>query len=435
MAASIITPKFRLSLDSISSTTVLEKSTTGAFGITTMPNVYSEAFKAWKDAHAPFKTAIAVYSDAYLAFHAICSSPLVENTTQPMLEGVLAALDSEILGLASDIKQVTSANKTVRLLRNKSTTLVRISILPAELLTRVFELFCYSPEKLGEMNRLARLPWTLACVNTYWRQLTVNNSYLWARLNLVAGRRPDEQARTQLTYARNLPLDVMLDTVKERATFMFSRAPEDLLIEVAPRLRSLTYHADRMTSYSPSDILSHWIRHGTPGTGHRLNLLSYQLLEPDDVRFEIQSNPMSMERIEAFFAPVQYLALHHLYVGWSSALYHGLIELDLNFSSSFIQFPTATEFAAILSASPGLRALKLHGFGLNAQDEQHAVEPIRLDYLQVLFLGEIHRRSLNRLLAMIQPGSIPLYMRFDLQKQSADIWEIIVILPENCSLP
>ncbi|KAG8779805.1 hypothetical protein FRC12_023820 [Ceratobasidium sp. 428] len=396
-----------------------------------MSNVYSEALEAWKTAHAQFKTALKAYSDACSTFCASCSGALVQNTTQSMLEDVLAALESELPGLASDVEQVKSADRAVKLLRNKSTTLVQINILPAELLTRIFESLCYSREILGEMDQLSKSLWALAWVNTYWRQLAFSNSYLWARIHMPTWDKrrgkPHEQAQAQLTYARDLPLDVMLDSTKQRTAFMSHRATEDLFREVAPRLRSLTYHSGRSTSYSPSDVLSGWIQHGTPVVGCCLKLQSYRL-QSGDLRLQIQSVSTPMERIEAFLAPVEYLALRNHCIGWSSALYHRLIELDLSFDPGFVQFFTVTEFAAILSASPCLRSLKLRGLGLRPQDALDAVEPVRLDYLEVLFLGDIHRSSLRLLLPMFQPGSTPLYVRFDLPKRNVDIVHYVQLL-------
>ncbi|KAG8779807.1 hypothetical protein FRC12_023822 [Ceratobasidium sp. 428] len=393
-----------------------------------MSNVYSDALEAWKNAHAQLKTALAVYSDACSTLCSLCSGPLVQNTTKLMLENVLAALDSDIPELvAPDVEQVTSANWSVKLLRNKSTTLVRINTLPAELLTRIFELLCYSHEKLGEVDQLSRSPWALACVSTYWRQLTVSNSYLWARIHMPTWDKrrgkPHEQMRKQLTYARTSPLDAIIDIDEMPVNHIFAQETENLFVESAPRLRSLTYYSPgyRFTSYLPNDFLSYWIQHETPGNGYHMKLLSYSPVTSGDIRLDIQPSLAPMERIEEFLASIQYLALHHHYVEWSSTLYHGLIELDLSFGPSFVQFPTASEFAAILSASPGLRALKLHGFGLQLQDSLDAVEPIRLDYLGTLFLGDIHRRSRKLLLSMFQPGSTPLYMRLNLPKQSVDI--------------
>ncbi|KAG8790712.1 hypothetical protein FRC12_011217 [Ceratobasidium sp. 428] len=401
-----------------------------------MSNVYSEAFEAWQDARVRFKAALKVYSDACSVFRVMCSGPLVQNTTQSMLEGVMVALDNEIPGMASDIEQVRSANWAVNLVRNKSTTLVPINILPAELLTRIFESLCYSREILGEMGQLLRSPWTLAWVNTYWRQLAFSNSYLWARIHMPTWAKlrgqPYKQARTQLTYARNLPLDVMLDSTKEKvaAKIMSHRATEELFCKVVPRLRSLAYDEGDSASYSVKNVLFHWIQYGTPGTTYYLDLrlLDKGSSPSNDLRLKIQSSSTPIERIEAFFAPVQHLALHNQYIGWSSALYHGLIELDLFFYPKFDHFPTASEFAAMLSASPCLRALKLRGFGLQLQNSLDTVEPIRLDCLEVLFLGDIRSRSLHPLLPMFQPGSLPLYMRFNIPKQSADIVHYVQLL-------
>ncbi|KAG8725388.1 hypothetical protein FRC09_000029 [Ceratobasidium sp. 395] len=388
-------------------------------------NIYDEAFEAWKNAHAQFKAAVAMYSDACSAFDTACSGPLARNGTQSMLEDALSALDSELPGLASDIEQAVTANRVLKALRNKSATVVRINKLPSEVLIRIFGLLCHSRQDLCGADNPYRPPRILACVNTYWRQLILSNSHLWTRINLASldklSEKPLEHTQAQLTCAGTLPLDVVLDGTQQWSDHSLFQKIRDLLREVAPRLRSLTYQADRPTGFSPREVLLHWIRHGTPGSGHTLKLLSYSSAEVDDLRPELLLlHSISMEQMDAFFTPVRHLALHRHYIGWSSVLYHNLVELDLSFDSSFLHFPTTAEFAAVLSASPGLHALKLFGFGLQSSSPSDAVRPIRLDHLEILFLKGIHSRSLKLLLPMLQPGSTPLYMRFDVPKRSAD---------------
>ncbi|KAG8790709.1 hypothetical protein FRC12_011214 [Ceratobasidium sp. 428] len=293
-----------------------------------------------------------------------------------MLKDVLNALDCELPGLAPNIQQLGSTNKCLKLLRNKCPTAIPINMLPAELLTKIFELLCCSYEELDKTDQPFRFPWTLAWVNTYWRQLAVGNSRLWTHIHILVTLskrhgKLNEQAQAQLKYARRLSLDVMLD-----ATRYLAPAKDNFLITVVPRLRSLAYRSGFSDTCLPSAALSPWFRQGTPGTCYCLKLQSDGSVQRGDLRLNIRSPSTSLKRIEAFLAPIQYLTLHNHYIGWSSSLYHGLIELDLNFSSGFIYYPTASEFAAISSASPGLRALKLHGLGLRPQEGLDTVEPI-----------------------------------------------------------
>ncbi|KAG8779806.1 hypothetical protein FRC12_023821 [Ceratobasidium sp. 428] len=345
-----------------------------------------------------------------------------------MLEQILGVLDFELPGLAQDAERAATANKSIKLLRNKSTTLARINVLPSELFTRIFELSCRSRKNLCKVDRLSTSPRTLACVDTYWRQLTLSDSYLWTRINLESlnklSSKPHESTQTQLAYAKNLPLDVILDS-----HHFDYRELMDLHVDLIPRFHSFAYHLEQSVGYLPHDFLHHWIRHGTLGSSTALKLLSHKPDQTHDLRLELmQSYSLSMERIEAFLAPVQYLALHYYYFGWSSALYHNLTELDLCFDLSFVNFPTASEFAAILSASPGLRALKLLGFGLWLPSSSGEVGPIRLDHLETLFLKDIHRRSIRPLLTMLQPGSNPLYLRFDAPRRSVDMLNYVQLL-------
>ncbi|KAG9121949.1 hypothetical protein FRC07_001865 [Ceratobasidium sp. 392] len=394
---------------------------------TTSSNIYSEALRTWKNAHKRFNAAIEEYYDACLSFEATCSGPLARDAIQPMLEEVLAALESELPELLLEIEKVSNANKVLKTLRNRSAALTPISILPSELLTRIFEFFCLSRDNSALAYNPSESPRALAGVCTYWRRLTLESSYLWTCINLASltklGNKPHKYTQTQLKYARRLSLDISFDGTQQWSDYSDFLETKALFIEAASRLCSLTYQAERLTGYSPIEFLSYWVKHGTPGSCRALKFVaSSSHLFPGEYRSDLfLSRSIPMEQIESFLAPIQYLTLHHLFIGWSSSLYHNLVELDLSFNSSFADFPTIAQFSAVLSNSPGLRALKFNGFRLmSITSSPYATEPIPLNNLEILFLKNIHRRSLRFLLPMIQPGSKPLYMRFDLPKRRAD---------------
>ncbi|KAG8738123.1 hypothetical protein FRC10_007269, partial [Ceratobasidium sp. 414] len=394
----------------------------------TRSNVYSEAFHAWKNARDKFSTAAKEFVDACWSFEAVCLGPPGRNTTRSMLEEVLAALDFELPELTPSFEKATNANNVMKVLRNKSTTLVPISTLPSELLMHIFELLCHSYTNNSPSDNSPKSPIALACVSTYWRQLTLNNSHLWTRIDLTSSKELShefhERAKTQIKYVRESFLDVTIHGERGWNVRPDIEKMTELLAQAAPRLGSLTCKPEVIIDLSLQRILSTWVQHAVPGSVYALHLLGC-----DQLRHDIRIGfPQPMTRIEEFFIPIRYLTLHHLFVDWSSALYHNVVELDLSYVSSFVEFPTVAQFSAVLSASPSLRALKLCGFGLKPPPPLDVVRPVRLEHLEVLFMKSIHRCSLKLLLPLLQPGSAPLYVRFELPGQGVDFAHYLQLL-------
>ncbi|KAG9074701.1 hypothetical protein FRC06_010515 [Ceratobasidium sp. 370] len=328
-----------------------------------------------------------------------------------MLEDVLTALDSELPNLTPSLELAANANNIVKVLRNRSTTLVPINLLPSELLERIFELLSHSRTNTGVMDNIPAYPEALLRVCTSWQQRALDNRQLWRRIILVLPSihevRLRKRAEARLERAHESLLDFH---VHGGSSWGLDSRMKELLARVAPQLGSICWQAHR--HFDPSFLkysLPVLIELGTLGTVYSLRLRG-------STTYPFVTDPAtfpSMERVEAFLAPIKYLDLHNVFIDWTSKAYHSLVELELSFEGS-VQFPTADEFAAILLASPRLRALKLHDFGLQPRSSPSATRPVRLDDLEVLFLGNARRGSLKQLLPLIPPGSRPLYMRFRL---------------------
>ncbi|KAG9092370.1 hypothetical protein FS749_015790 [Ceratobasidium sp. UAMH 11750] len=394
----------------------------------TRSNIYSEAFRLWKSARDCLDAATKRYADACASLGAACSRPPTRDATQPMLEEVLTALDLELSNLTPRHELTANANKIIKVLRNRSTSLVRINALPSELLVRIFDLLDES--STASVDDTAMYPEALLRVSTSWRQTALDSAQLWTRITLAPlsqrGHKLLEQAETRLERACGSVLDLHIHegpvwgTIDPRTSAFFAR--------VAPRLCAISLV---VPSRHQDPFLQHYlpvlIESGTPGSVYVLRLRGNRF-------YEFMASPSkfrSMERVEEFLAHIQYLTLRNVFIDWSSSVYQGLVELDLTFKTDFAHFPTVDEFTAILQASPQLCALKLHNFGLRPGSVLDATRYVRLDELEVLFLGNILRRSLKLFLPLLQPGLRPLYMRFRLPKRGTDFTRYAQLLKRS----
>ncbi|KAG8733127.1 hypothetical protein FRC10_000409 [Ceratobasidium sp. 414] len=149
------------------------------------PNVYSGAFRSWQAARKVFDTAVKDYAAACATFEAVfIENPEESRAIHPQRDQILAALELELPQIASNLEQVTNAAKMMKILRNRYTAQAPINRLSSELLVRVFESFDHSGP-LGPTLEKGTWPFpeSVACVNTSWRQLALNNGQLWSRIN------------------------------------------------------------------------------------------------------------------------------------------------------------------------------------------------------------------------------------------------------------
>ncbi|KAG8733128.1 hypothetical protein FRC10_000410 [Ceratobasidium sp. 414] len=372
-------------------------------------NVYSDAFQSWQEARKIFDTAVKDYVAACAIFNAVCAeNPAGSRVNDPQRDQALAALEPELPQIASNLGQVTNAAKMMKVLRNRSATLAPISRLSSELLVRIFESLDYSGP-LGPALEKGTWPFpeSVACVSTYWRELALNNGQLWTRISFDLpshlGDKLYKWAEARLRNSQGHRIELCVhETIFTEDGF---QKLLDFLPRVVPRLAAIKFRSLVLKGDSAPRILSCWFTHDTHDAITDLQLIGSRYdSRPQDLRLRLtQSHPI--EIIEDRFSRVQYLTLHNTFVNWSSRLYHGLVELDLEFKDGRSLTLSVGHIAGMLSASPMLRVLKLRG--LHVLDSSPMPEPVRLDHLEILFL---HCSGLY-LLPVLQPGSKPIYVR------------------------
>ncbi|KAG8753683.1 hypothetical protein FRC11_007194 [Ceratobasidium sp. 423] len=126
---------------------------------------------------------------------------------------------------------------------------------------------------------------------------------------------------------------------------------------------------------------------------------------PQDPRVNLLRFPKS--RLEERWSSVKVLSVSGLCPHWSSALYHGLVDLRLG---SNIPKITESQIISILKASPGLHTLHLKNQITLETTEGTTVTRVQLNELEVLNIedGEWHTLGNSEIVRWIQPGVKPL---------------------------
>ena len=100
-------------------------------------------------------------------------------------------------------------NAVMQLLHSLRNALASISLLPPEVLSRIFH-FLSLKEPSRVFSRPRALGWILAThVCRHWRQVAIGDSSLWAEISGVPANR--ELVSEMLARARNTPLDIIID--------------------------------------------------------------------------------------------------------------------------------------------------------------------------------------------------------------------------------
>ena len=126
---------------------------------------------------------------------------------------------------------------------------------------------------------------------------------------------------------------------------------------------------------------------------------------------------LGQEKTHAFLTPICFLQLHNTCFDWDSPVYHSLVELQMGFLEDS-DCPSVEQMAAILSACPELRVLRLQAMTVWNYERVY-FEPVPLNHLTMLDLMGMRARGLKVLLPILAPGpgelSLRTNMAYDLE--------------------
>jgi F-box-like len=147
-------------------------------------------------------------------------------------QSVIHDQSARVSAISAVDKEVGAAVQLLCSLRN---ALVPISILPPEVLARVFHFLSLEERPCSGKQKLGWIRATHVC--RFWRQVALGDSSLWARISGIPTNL--ELISEMLARARNTPLDIDIDLDG-------TPSPEVLLLMFPPHLS----HTRRLRLYS-----------------------------------------------------------------------------------------------------------------------------------------------------------------------------------------
>ncbi|CAE6390181.1 unnamed protein product [Rhizoctonia solani] len=390
----------------------------------------AQLYQRWKKLRDQLLSTIENYVDACSALAAV-ASPIY----RPSIESIFVNIDQELDHLAQAEAKLTSGRRILGMLRNMSSTLCLVNLLPDDILAYIFEVstFSYARDTPNERNQYLSFPGVLASVCTRWRHIAVNTCSLWSYLDLVPTSNPSHKLyrRAQICLGRvkSAPLCIYIhqqDSSVKREEIMQLTG---FLSPLMKQLGSLHLSADCHMIDLFEEILGCWIEFGHPGSTQSLTLRRpnpiFLMAHPglgvqhDLALGQLQTRYCS-KRLTNFLQPLRTLCLHNVCIGWDSVAHRGLSELHLEAIPEWAGL-TICQLIEMLRASPKLGSLRISRVNLldDFIERETVPEVIHLGSLECLDLLGANPTVLKRLLPLVIPGTKPLYMSMSLCEQDS----------------
>ncbi|KAG9092840.1 hypothetical protein FS749_015405 [Ceratobasidium sp. UAMH 11750] len=382
-----------------------------------LASLQSRAFQRWELAHSQLTRTIQSYLEACIALDASCTA-LASRSLSHLSKESYHRIDMELLNLSSSKESLVKSRAVLAKIRNKSSTLAPISVLPSETLTTIFSMAddeclrnCFA-----SVRSLCRPKAPgFASVCTQWRQLYFRWHVTSSHLDLVVGGEVNDayyrHAKILAAKSPDAPLhlsiqdrvdnsstkgDVSSDEVEKLVQFLVPLMPRVHVVDISFKFGSqllldsvVLPWVNCGTRVSPK-VFKVW---NTTGTG-----LPLQLGGPIELPHE---GRVSSEELQHFFAPLQTLALWHCYAPPSASVYKGLtdLRLDILYDESI-----SLDIVECLAASPNIHSLAVDDVKFVEQGESPTTVP--LNSLRNLSLSQSKiGNSLKHLFPLLDTGS------------------------------
>ncbi|KAF8599888.1 hypothetical protein BDV93DRAFT_559880 [Ceratobasidium sp. AG-I] len=277
-----------------------------------------------------------------------------------------------------------------------------INRIPSELLALIFQIvvdYAY-PLDIYDSMSYANPATKLAQVCSRWRQAALEAGSLWSCLVLSYQIQEDYDrmlatARMQLERTRGSPMDLFLfheqSYVWDNPEF---QCITDLIKPYMKQLRSLTVRLPRNEDIE--SLLEYCSSNGTAGSLSQLDIFGGNLSSP----LFYQADSQTLEQLDEYLRSVRTLKLRAATFEWKCAVFELLDELSLCHLHT-IWCPTLTQFANILSASPGLRRLRLKKMKIRDEMAPAILAPVKLQFLETLSLNKLGESSFCKVISVL----------------------------------
>ncbi|CAE6466108.1 unnamed protein product [Rhizoctonia solani] len=380
----------------------------------------TRVLEQWTIARFALQRATQNYVAACEAIEADCKRASTSFLDECALEETFVAINAELASLTMDEQRLWKARGALKGLRNRSSILSPVNLLPPEVLTDIFlkavEVDRKSRAALARraveqgdnqaiQARLKRpdIATVLSSVNVYWRRLAIRTRELWSHIDLgESGARTDTpfaKAKLWLERSRGTPLYLTINTTGSAAKIIDAWGILPLLRSHESHLRSLDLALNTVDEVHAA--LARWLNEGAPNSLTSLTISIPWATKPGDSPHALPPGLLPREQRDPFFEPLRTLDLDGTYLSWTGPAFRNLVDLRLSRISDRV-CPTVEQFVGILNGSPGLRTLWLRRMNLRIGSRLNFA-PVKMKNLQILGLEHVEPQGICLLLPLLAP--------------------------------
>ena len=302
---------------------------------------------------------------------------------------------ARVAAISAVNKEVDAAMQLLRTVRN---ALAPVSLLPPEVLARVFRFLSLDePPHSGKQN-LGWIRVTHVC--QLWRQVALDDSSLWARISGVTTN--TELVSEMLARARNAPLDINVNL--NGATI------SEVLLMFPPHLSHTRELCFKIVTPFCSDSFRDIYSHEAP---------ALEILELHSLTSPVTFQELGRTTLFKGQAPkLRTLTLSQVFIPWSLIPRGQLTQLDISLHDELsiaddTSFGDLNQLVDLLVNSPGLEVLSLVSCLPSQLTHFPCGQTIRLPRLSRLILSGLSSRISNLLKMLELPSSTILQLLCD----------------------
>ncbi|KAG9112971.1 hypothetical protein FRC07_007842 [Ceratobasidium sp. 392] len=382
------------------------------------PLLRTQILQNWSIARIQLARATQTYLAACAAVESDSKRASASFLDECVLEEIYVNINAELGSLLADEQRLWRTRIKLQGLRNKSSVLTPVNLLPPEILTNIFIMAVDSDRASRTANiqesqegetravsrpRRADLATVISSVNIHWRRLAVRTRALWAHIDLNEGgartNTPFARAKLWLERARGAPLYVSINTTGSAAKIIDVWGILPLLISHETHFRSLDLAFNQVDEVHAA--LARWLNDGAPSSLRSLAISVPYPPQQGDTPHAVPPGLLGREQRDAFFGPLRSLDLDGTYLSWNGPSFRGLVDLRLSRLTDRV-CPNVEQFVGILSGSPALRTLWLRRMTIRVGARMNFA-PIKLNNLEILGLEHIEPQGLCLLLPLLAP--------------------------------
>ncbi|CAE6446511.1 unnamed protein product [Rhizoctonia solani] len=382
--------------------------------------------------------------DRYLAACSTIQKSCIAGIWARGLSSELASrVVQELELLATYESALRHANSVMRYARNVP-PFAPINALPREVMSRIFSLAAgedcalYQVQPTGCKMRSKHAD-LLTHVCSHWRQIALGSRTLWSHIDIHSYGSFNTQlisrADVYASRAGDTPLVLHVHLENTAKQPSLDNATFKLIASIAPRTRALILKSETYYRSFLDLMLETALNHCTPGILTQLSVRSCSTVDYPSDQFllaklntgyenHVSTNDQNLlegpprQRFDNVMLHLTNLHMGTLFIPWSSRAYHNLTELCVTRGSGDLGRESGkileSDLVVILRSSPFLRRLELDLVVLEGLSTTTPVEPIALNYIEILKVAEqapgsnsfsLRESELGPLLRWIAPGS------------------------------